>query len=143
MIASINQRWELIRTINQICFSILIVWLKNCSKTCNKEENILGISVIHFYLLGLIIPVILKLIIISKKLCVIKELWVNKSNWDGITDSEFYLQIYNLFSFLKLLSSIDIFCVMFKAMSICKGWVMYQEKCAGWWFIMTRRWDSW
>ena len=99
--------------------------IKTAVKLVTNEENILGISAIHFYLLGLIIPVILKLIIISKKLCVIKELWVNKSNWDGITDSEFYLQIYNLFSFLKLLSSIDIFCVMFKLMSICKGSGMY------------------
>ena len=48
--------------------------IKTAVKLVTNEENILGISAIHFYLLGLIIPVILKLIIISKKLCVIKEL---------------------------------------------------------------------
>ena len=93
-----------------------------------NEQNILRISAIFFDLLGLVIPVILKLRITFKELYEIKELYINKYNWDGVTDDEYCLftNLTNLVS-SKLFSSSETFCVVTKAMSVFKGSVMHQE----------------
>ena len=101
--------------------------MRNILRKVN-EQNILRISAMIFDLLGLVKPVIQKLRITFKELYEIKELYINKYNWDGVTDDEYCLftNLTNLIS-SKLLSSSETFCVVTKAMSIFKGSVMHQE----------------